>query len=493
MSSPPPTSPDDAPAAKAALPGAPPQPRAPVSSAKRGRQLFQIGLGAAAAAMLYYALTAKVQDVEHLYLGEIIIALSVLPGLLWAKKGSFGLPLFEMYMLTSIGAYAIPMLSGQQEIRGYDADTITTSALAVVLYQIAANVAFFAVPARPKKTRFWRTEVISKDASRFLGYGMIVTTIYTIVVQFTDWIPSDLEGIVRAVCYGVGMLATFIQAKRWGEGELPYYDKSIFLFQVVLQVIFSWAALFLIQGITIMMIALLGYVSGSRRIPVLALCIALPITALFHNGKSAMRAKYWGEGAAPQVGLTDMPAFFGEWIGYGLHPPEETDESRKGIALLQRTSLIQMMCLVVSASPAHKPFLNGETYHDVLAQFVPRFFWPGKPHVHASTYRMAIYYGLQDEESTQTTTIGFGTVTEAYANFGFFGMGAIGCFFAIFFKKISGWSSASPMLSYPGMFMVLLMAWSFQTELTLSDWLGSLYQASVVALGVPFLWRNFLQ
>jgi hypothetical protein len=151
------------------------------------------------------------------------------------------------------------------------------------------------------------------------------------------------------------------------------------------------------------------------------------------------------------------------------------------------------MCLVVSESPEHKPFLNGATYKDVLAQFVPRFFWPGKPHVHASTYLMAIYYGLQDEESTMTTTIGFGTVTEAYANFGYFGMGAIGFFFAFFFKKIGGWSANSPMLSYPGMFMVLLMAWSFQTELTLSDWLGSLYQASVVAIGVPFLWRNLLR
>ncbi len=460
-------------------------------SRRSGRQLFQFGLSAGVAIMLYYAVTAKVQDPLHLYLGEGIIALSILPGLRWAKQARYGLPLFEMFMLTNISTYAIPMLSAQQEITGYDADTVTKSALAVLLFQIVANVTFAYLPARPKNGKMWREEVISGGASRFLGYGMILTTIYTIVVQFTDWIPGDLTGIVRAVCYGLGMLATFIQARRWGQGELPYYDKGIFLTQVIVQVVFSWAALFLVQGITILMIALLGFVSGSRRIPILAVCIALPITALFHNGKSAMRAKYWAQSGAPQVGITDLPGFFGEWIQDGLHPPEE-DASRKGSAILQRTSLMQIMCLVVANSPDKKPFLNGETYIDLPAQFIPRFFWPGKPRVHESTYRMAIYYGLQSEEDTMSTTIGFGTLTEAYVNFGFFGMAAIGFFFAFLFRKISGWASESPMLSYPGMFMVILMAWSFQTELPLSDWIGSLYQATVVALGVPFAWRNFL-
>jgi hypothetical protein len=40
--------------------------------------------------------------------------------------------------------------------------------------------------------------------------------------------------------------------------------------------------------------------------------------------------------------------------------------------------------------------------------------------------------------------------------------------------------------------LVLLMAWSFQTELTLSIWLSSLFQAAVAVLGMPFVLRNFL-
>jgi hypothetical protein len=459
---------------------------------RRGRSLFKFGLAGAIVIMAYYAKIAKVQDPVHLFLGEAIIALALLPALRWAQRAKFSLPLFEMFMFTNMPTFAIPLLSGQRELQAYDSDTITTAALAVILYQIVANLTYFNLPARPKKGKFWRQEIISRDASKFLGYGMIVTTIYTIVFQFTNWIPYDISGIVRAACYGVGIIATFLQARRWGENDLPYYDKIAFGFQLAIQIVLSWVSLTLVQGITIGVIALLGYISGSKRIPVVVLAVALPITAVLHNGKSAMRAKYWEAGGDNvSATLADVPAFYSEWIGYGLNPPV-TEESTKGIALLQRTSLFHMLCRVISISPGRLPFVNGVTYLNIPAQFVPRFFWPDKPPVHAATSFLSVYYGLQSQEDTAHTTIGFGAVTEAYANFGFFGMAGIAFFFAAFFKKISEWSSQSPMLSYPGIFMVILMAWSFQTELPLADWIGSLYQATVVGLGIPLLWRNFL-
>jgi hypothetical protein len=110
---------------------------------------------------------------------------------------------------------------------------------------------------------------------------------------------------------------------------------------------------------------------------------------------------------------------------------------------------------------------------------------------HISTYTLSVYYGLQRMEETEKTTIGFGLLTEAYANFGFFGLGFVGAFFGILFKTISTRAAESPILSYGGMFMVVLMAWSFQTELTMSIWLSSLFQACVAILGIPYVLRNF--
>ncbi|MDE3084253.1 MAG: hypothetical protein KGJ37_03405, partial [Verrucomicrobiota bacterium] len=179
--------------------------------------------------------------------------------------------------------------------------------------------------------------------------------------------------------------------------------------------------------------------------------------------------------------------FFIEWFQHGLELHSKTNLTEK---LIERTSLFQMICLVVNDTPDSLPFLNGETYAQVPGQLVPRFFWPDKPVGHISTYTLSIYYGLQRPEDTKKTTIAFGLLAEAYANFGFYGVGFIAALFAFCLKKYSLWTQNSPILSYAGLMLVLLMAWSFQTELTLSIWLSSLFQAAVAVLGVPFVLRH---
>ena len=96
-------------------------------------------------------------------------------------------------------------------------------------------------------------------------------------------------------------------------------------------------------------------------------------------------------------------------------------------------------------------------------------------------------------EEAQQTTIGFGMVAESYANFGLYGTAMIGIFFGLFFKKATGWTRESPIFSYPGLFTVVLMAWTFQTELPLSAWLASLWQACICVLGLPMFLKNFFK
>ncbi len=458
---------------------------------RRRRRLFGLGVAGTAAVMAFYAYGAEVRDPLHILLGEAIILLSLLPALLWARRASFSLPLFETFMITGLNTYAIPLLGGHQALGQFEARHITTAAVGVIMFQVAALVAFSLVQARPQRTRFWTEEIVGKNVPRYLGYGMFVTTAYTVVAGFTDWIPRDLIGAIRAVAYGIGIIATFIQCRRWGLGELRPREKSTFLFLFVVQIVLSWAALFLIGGISIIVLGLLGYVSGGKKFPLLAVAIVVPIVAVLHNGKSTMRAKYW-ENREATPAISGLPFFFAEWIGYGLDPSIQAarkDSNR----LLERTSLFHIMCLVVSVTPERLPYLDGETYAQVPGQFVPRFFWPDKPGGHISTNTLSIYYGLQRAEDTAKTTIGFGLLTEAYANFGFYGLGIVGAFFGVFFKLASVWATRSPVLSYGGLFVVILMAWSFQTELAMSIWLSSLFQACVAVLGLVFVTRNFLK
>ncbi len=472
---------------------APPAPERrpiPVSRRLAPRRLFSLGVAGLVAVLAYYSLTSTSGEPLHLYLGLLIFVGASAPALLWAKRGDYRFPVFEVFMLTGVNTYAIPLLSGHRHLVHFSADDVTVAAMGVLLFQVVANIVYAATPARARTTRLWTSEVIARNVATYLEYGMLVSAAYTAVTEFTDWIPREIEGVLRAVCFGVGIMATFILSRLWGQGLLRRGQKNAFLALLIVQILLSWTSLYLISGMSMMVLAFLGYVTGSHRLPLLAMALSLPVVGALHTGKTAMRAIYW-EGGASKPTLTQLPAFFSEWLGHSFESetPEQVEQTSR---LLERTSLMHILCLVVTYTPERQPFLEGATYRYVPGQFVPRFLWPEKPFSHIATNTLSIYYGLQDEAATAKTTIAFGLLSEAYANYGMFGLALVGAVFAFCFKKISGWAARSPLLSYPGLFLIVLMAWSFQSELTLAAWLSSLYQACVAVLGVPFVVRNLL-
>jgi len=259
------------------------------------------------------------------------------------------------------------------------------------------------------------------------------------------------------------------------------------------QCVASIATLFLVGAVSTLLLTVIGYVSSSRRVPVVASVAVLVVLAILHNGKSAMRDVYWDGDDRVVPAPSRLPVFFSEWIKQGLKTGADRNEGKLAAKLVDRTSLLQMMCLVASVSPSQQAFLNGETYKDIPAQFIPRILWAEKPTGHISTSKLSVYYGLQSEEDTARTTIGFGLLAEAYANFGFIGIAGIGVLFGFLIRKAQYWAADSPMLSGGGLFIVILLAWSFQTEFTLSMWLASFYQACMALLVVPYVIRTLLQ
>ncbi|HXA14153.1 MAG TPA: hypothetical protein VNW23_03425 [Opitutaceae bacterium] len=451
--------------------------------------LFRGGVALLVATLGYYAFNAEVSSPIELYEGLAMIVLAALPSLRWAQRATHEFPVFEVFMLTGVNIYALPLLNGQSQLQTYSESVVIQAAAVVLIFQIIALATHAVTRGRPRRTPFWTNEMISKDIGKYLGYGLVLTTIYTAIANFSDIVPDDLGAPLRAVFYGIGIVSTFIQGRRWGQGDLAYQEKIFYVANLVLQVIFNFATLYLIVGISLIVLALLGYITASRRRPILVIVIALPTIALLHNGKTAMREKYWKEEEIITPSLIELPGFFAEWIQNGLDLHQKSGMTTK---LIERTSLFQIICLVVDNSPDRLPYLNGETYLQIPGQFVPRIFWPAKPGAHISTDTLSIYYGLQRPEDTQKTTIAFGLLAEAYANFGFYGAGLLAAVFAFCLKKYSLWAVQSPMFSYAGLVLVLLMAWSFQTELTMSVWLSSLFQAMVAVLGMAFVLRRFL-
>jgi hypothetical protein len=296
-----------------------------------------------------------------------------------------------------------------------------------------------------------------------------------------------MESVLRAVFFGVSILCTFVSAQRWGRGEMNSTEKVVMLVTIIPQLIVMSVDLVLISAICQLGIALLGYLSGGKRIPWLAIAIAFPILAILHTGKTRMREIYWQEGASRPT-TTQLPAYFSEWVDYGLQPTSgDKTVSQK---MLERTSLMHLLCLIIDNTPERQDYLYGATYRHVLPQLIPRFFWPEKPRSHVATYELGIYYGLQREEDTASTTIAFGLVTEAYANFGLFGAVLLGSFWGFTLKKLQIWSTFSPMFSFAGLLMVLLTAWAFNSEMTMAAWVSSLEQAVIMVIGLPLLIRS---
>ncbi|MBL9216327.1 MAG: hypothetical protein JNG83_12690, partial [Opitutaceae bacterium] len=308
--------------------------------AERGRRLFRTGLALLFGALGYLAYSARVQDPFHLYLGLTIFTLAVVPCLLWARSGGSRFPVFEPIMLLCANAYAIPMLNSSEQLAGYPPEVVTRAGWAVILHQVAGLLVYTQTRGFPGRSRFWREALVTQRMEKFLVYGLVLSTAYVWVSAFTNWIPAELVSILRAIFYGAGILCTFVSAQRWGRGDLNQSEKFVLLVMLLLQMAAMAVSLILIGVLSLIGIALLGYLSGGKRVPWLTIAVAFATLAVLHNGKTEMREKYWEQKAPPPT-LTRLPDFFGEWIVHGLQPP--ADDKNVSRRLLERTSLMHIL------------------------------------------------------------------------------------------------------------------------------------------------------
>src|SRR5690606_24852343 len=124
---------------------------------------------------------------------------------------------------------------------------------------------------------------------------------------------------------------------------------------------------------------------------------------------------YWSEDEQRKPTLTEIPGFYSEWIQVSLTQDEREEFTGvKQTQLWERASLFQMLCMIVDRVPEIRPHLDGESYVDLPALLVPRFLWPDKPSALESNVRLALHFGLVDEESAANVSIAFGPVAEAY-------------------------------------------------------------------------------
>lgn len=458
---------------------------------RRDTQLYRLGLLGllALAIILWHQSPLEANDLKAA--GTAILVLAFIPILRWAKLNREWFPAFEIMLLTTAVFYAVPLLNGHPATLLMPHAILLQASLGILIYQGAAIIAFESVRRDARAPHWFIESLFPGRVGHLSQIGLWLNTLYLYAAYFTEWIPWEYLSIVRAGAFGIGIVSAFVQGRLYGSGELSPGEKFVFILNICAQIIMMLTGLYLIQVLGLVAIALIGRVSASRSLPILPLVIMLPIAAVLHTGKSAMRAAYWTEEAARPT-LTQLPAFFSQWMQFAFdEKANEEAELNMGSRIAERASLFHMLGYVMMRVPAYDPYLDGETYKDVPAQIIPRIIWPGKPAPHLSNVRLAIYFGFVTEESASKVSIAFGIPTEAYANFGLLGMGLIGALLGLVYKTAALMSANQPIFSAAGLTMIILTAWSFQAELVLATWFSSAFQACIMVVGLPLAARHF--
>jgi hypothetical protein len=440
---------------------------------------------AGAAAWFWYKSTWENPFLIFTTLG--VLVLGVLPTLRWLARDDATYPIMELLMFMTVPFYAMPVLTGHEEVGRFPESIVMSASMVVLTFQLAcmAGAAWsarsFAARA-PRHGGRWREEILPEERMEFTAYTATFNTVWLLATSFTDWIPADWIGSLRAIFTGISIISIFVQARLWGTGRLSSHHKVLFWVNLLSQVTLTLVSLLLINAIGLLFTAFVGYFTTARRVPWVPVLLILPVLAVLHNGKSTMREIYWADRhPAPQ--FSDLPDYFLHWAELGL--ANEKTQTQVGesqtitYGLLRRASLFQIVCVTVDTIPRRNDFLYGASYQSVPAQLIPRFLWPDKPSPHQSVKLMSVQLGLLTEEGAENTSIGFGMITEAYANFGYVCVALLGLVLGSVFRWLSLTTADCPTFSFAGLMRILCLVWCINAETTLAVWLSSLYQACV--------------
>ena len=441
---------------------------------------------------LLYCLYALIDEPLMAVLGAAAIVLAaMLPAYLWAAGYRSGLPVLPLHATTLVWTFALPLVAGHPEIANYDPDEIAWSAAMVVLYTLVATVVWLLVARNPHAPRS-KYYVLPNDR----GYLLLVLalalggTFILLVVSHSLSMDAGMFGILRGVLLAFSAVACFVLAFRLGRRELSQGEKWGFAAAAALYLVAQLSTIYLVGAIIGTISLLIGFSVGRRAIPWAVIIVATCFFGLLHSGKGEMRERYWDPEPQP-IAWYAVPGFLASWTASGVKVLVDPEDKLVSQPLYERISLVHLLLFVQRMSPDSIPYLMGETYAVVPHLLVPRVIDPDKPTSHAGTSILSVHYGFQSIEGTASTTIGWGLINEAYANFGAAGIVALAIFIGLLLGFAGRITIGAPIMSLANLVGVTFAATAIQTEFTMGVFSTVLFQSMVsLALVLPFLERR---
>jgi hypothetical protein len=417
---------------------------------------------------------------------------------LWVNSGAFGVPVLPVISGLFYLYYAMPLFVGSA-LALYKPDDIVSAELSVGLFLCAAAVAafpFFGASrsrtrraarnaalryARALQTRSFANLASNDELYRLIFIGLIGGIFYYLLsVSGAASKLGTYLGVVRAGILPLTSIACYLIGFARGSGSLSGSRWSLAVGGFVVMTLLSMSGLFLISGAINVAAAMLGYVLAGKRIPWLAIGSALAIIVVFNAGKYSMRTVYWAPDSqsVQDSSILKLPTIMANWFMAGLDSLASDEAARRREpTLLERTSLLHMVLAVQEATPTFIPYLEGETYAMLPAMLVPRFLQPDKIESQAALNLLSVRYGREREEDTEKTTIGWGMVAEAYANFGNLGVIVAGAVFGVLCGMLMRLSTSAAPVSLAMLITIASTLLLCNVELDFSSLILSLLQS----------------
>lgn len=403
--------------------------------------------------------------------GGAIIYAGMLPGYLWCRGSIPGAPIFPLYGMTYTWAFGLPLLVGHPEVMLYEPGDHLRAAFLVVVHLIVGTLVWARTATRPVAMPR-RLYVIPPSFAVPLLISILCLTALFSMGQLAAFfrrgglpLPSTVVSILRAILYSSSFLGVFILSYEWGKRRLTNQQLALFLSFFGLFALSLVMSLFLIHATMLLAFACVGYVLGSHRIPWALVLIGFTMIGLLHYGKFEMRSKYWSSRQYLRVTPIEYPSRLQEWIGYSLTSfGESEEEGEDDTSPLLRPSLMHLLLELQDKTENGYTHLKGETYAVVPKLLVPRILYPNKPLSHEGNHIINVHYGRQAEEAVSSTTIPWGFLNEAFANFGMLGCLGVGAFFGLLYGWIARWALYAPLLSARSLFVLVFLNAAFQSE-----------------------------
>jgi hypothetical protein len=468
-----------------------------VNLTEQQKQRFFYLLCAVVAAVMFF--TSKQEDPGVIAAAVVLALVSLYPFYFWLLGYSHGLPLWPVFVLMNGVTAALPMVQAPDSLDTYGPGEIVTAGMTYVGFVLVGTIIWLSLTSRasaPPKKVF----MIAKARSTAVLFGFVASGVFYYLNQYAGWIPlpGNTSQIARGVCLSLNTMGIFVLSFYLGRGLLSKLQGWVLVFLTIWSAAMMAASLIMATAVVPVGMVFLGYILGSGKIPWRSLAATFLVVSILHPGKYTMRELYWGSGGVNNI--FNLPVFYGEWLKYGFEelggvtgvlsgPTEESEAT----SVFERAGTIHMLLRVQQMTPQEVPFLGGITYEAIPQLLLPRFIYRDKGLAHNANIMLTVNYGVQDiDQAMAGTSIQWGLVTEAYANYGYLGVAALAVFLALFYAYFSRLTVGVPLTSLRFVLGLLVMGAALRAD-TMALFITSQFQAIVgVSVAALFLMRRQL-